>query len=123
MKVKHYIVAWWRLSRVPFLSVGILPLILGFILAWRWGYKGPLGLYALSTAAVILIMWMTYYVGEWNDLEGDRINQHFNHFSGGSRRLFLLGFHFFWDMDVWRGRFSSVPISIFNTGLILEPFS
>jgi 1,4-dihydroxy-2-naphthoate octaprenyltransferase len=87
MKVKHYIVAWWRLSRVPFLSVGILPLILGFILAWRWGYKGPLGLYALSTAAVILIMWMTYYVGEWNDLEGDRINQHFNHFSGGSRVL------------------------------------
>jgi 1,4-dihydroxy-2-naphthoate octaprenyltransferase len=37
--------------------------------------------------AVILIMWMTYYVGEWNDLEGDRINQYFNQFSGGSRVL------------------------------------
>ncbi len=87
MKLKEYIIAWWKLSRVPFLSVGILPLILGFVLAWRWGYKGPFVLYVLCTVAVILIMWMTYYVGEWNDLEGDRINQKFNRFSGGSRVL------------------------------------
>jgi len=31
------------------------------------------------------MMWMTYYLGEWNDLEGDRQNQSFNKFSGGSR--------------------------------------
>jgi 1,4-dihydroxy-2-naphthoate octaprenyltransferase len=86
-KLGAYIIAWWKLSRVPFLSVGILPLILGFILAWRWGYSGPSGLYLLSAAAAILIMWMTYYLGEWNDLEGDRINQNFNRFSGGSRVL------------------------------------
>ncbi len=86
-KLKIYIIGWWKLSRVPFLSVGILPLILGFVLASRWGYKGPIGLYVLSTLAVVLIMWMTYYVGEWNDLEGDRINQKFNQFSGGSRAL------------------------------------
>jgi 1,4-dihydroxy-2-naphthoate octaprenyltransferase len=67
--------------------VGILPLILGFVLAWRWGYKGPFGLYLLSSMAVILIMWMTYYLGEWNDLEGDQLNQSFNRFSGGSRVL------------------------------------
>jgi len=87
---------------VPFLSVGLLPLILGFMLAWRRGYKGPLELYLLSAAAVILIMWMTYYLGEWNDLEGDRINQNVNRFSGGSGVLveegipagvsFLLGY-------------------------------
>ncbi|MGD0919181.1 MAG: prenyltransferase, partial [Thermodesulfobacteriota bacterium] len=86
-KLGYYLTAWWRLSRIPFLSVGILPLILGFILAWRWGYRGPLGLYVLSASAAILIMWMTYYLGEWNDLEGDRINQKFNRFSGGSRVL------------------------------------
>ena len=87
---------------MPFLSVGVLPLVLGFILAWRRGYTGPFEIYLLSTAAVILIMWMTYYLGEWNDLEGDRINQNFNRFSGGSRVLveegipagvsFLLGY-------------------------------
>jgi 1,4-dihydroxy-2-naphthoate octaprenyltransferase len=85
--MKSYVVAWWELSRIPFLSVGLLPLVLGFVLAWRWGYQGPLALYALSTIAVILIMWMTYYLGEWNDLEGDRLNQGFNRFSGGSRVL------------------------------------
>lgn len=67
--------------------MGILPLFLGFVLAWRWGYRGPPGLYLLSSMAVILIMWMTYYFGEWNDLEGDRLNQEFNRFSGGSRIL------------------------------------
>ena len=87
MKLGQYFVAWWRLSRIPFLSVGILPLLLGFVSARRWGYQGPLELYVLSTAAVILIMWMTYYLGEWNDLEGDRVNQNYNRFSGGSRVL------------------------------------
>ena len=67
--------------------MGIFPLVLGFVLAWRWGYKGPLELYLLSSGAVILIMWMTYYLAERNDLEGDRINQDFNRFSGGSRIL------------------------------------
>ena len=86
-KLKYYLTVWWRLSRVPFLSVGILPLILGFVLAWRRGYRGPLGLYLLSSGAVILIMWMSYYLAERNDFEGDRVNQGFNEFSGGSRVL------------------------------------
>ena len=85
MKLNSTMKAWWRLSRVPFLSVGLLPLILGFVLAWRYGYKGAPGLYFFSLLAVIFIMWMTYYLGEWNDLEGDRINQSYNRFSGGSR--------------------------------------
>jgi 1,4-dihydroxy-2-naphthoate polyprenyltransferase len=87
MKFRYYLGVWWRLSRIPFLSIGILPLILGFVLAWRWGYKGPPGLYLLSLMAVILIMWMSYYLGEWNDFKGDRLNQTFNRFSGGSRVL------------------------------------
>ena len=87
MKVSDYVGACWRLSRAPFLSVGILPLTLGFVLAWRGGYQGPKGLYLLSMIAVLLIMWMTYYLGERNDFEGDRLNQSFNRFSGGSRVL------------------------------------
>ena len=57
------------------------------MLAWQRGYSGPPGLYLLSSVAVILIMWMAYYLGERNDLEGDRLNQGFNRFSGGSRIL------------------------------------
>jgi 1,4-dihydroxy-2-naphthoate octaprenyltransferase len=87
MNLNQYLAAWWKLSRVPFLSVGVLPLILGFVLAWQWGYQGPPGLYFLATAVVILIMWMTYYLSEWNDLKGDHINRDFNLFSGGSRIL------------------------------------
>jgi len=82
MKYSDYLVAWWRLSRVPFLSVGILPLILGSSCLAR-GYSGPSGLYLLSSTAVILIMWMTYYLGEWNDFDGDRLNLTHNRFSGG----------------------------------------
>jgi 1,4-dihydroxy-2-naphthoate octaprenyltransferase len=85
--LKQGLIAWWRLSRVPFLSVGVLPLILGFVLAWRWGYGGNFKLYGLAGIAVILIMEMTYYIGEWNDLQGDRLNDTFNSFSGGSRVL------------------------------------
>jgi 1,4-dihydroxy-2-naphthoate polyprenyltransferase len=84
-RLEQYIVAWWRLSRVPFLPIGILPLILGFVLARREGFRGPIGLYALSLVTVILIMGMAYYLGEWADVEGDRINSDFNAFSGGSR--------------------------------------
>jgi len=87
VKLREYVSAWWRLSRVPFLSVGILPLILGFVLAWRQGHRGPPGLYLFTFTTVILIMWMAYYLGEWNDLAGDRINEQFNRFSGGSRIL------------------------------------
>jgi len=87
MKLKSYVVAWWRLSRIPFLLAGMLPMILGFVLAWRWGYRGPFKLYLLSSMVVILVMWMAYYLGEWNDFEGDRQNQSFNRFSGGSRVL------------------------------------
>ncbi|OGP91627.1 MAG: hypothetical protein A2156_15250 [Deltaproteobacteria bacterium RBG_16_48_10] len=87
MKLRRYVVTCWKLSRPPFLSVGILPLLLGFVLAWHRGYKGPPGLYLLSSMAVVFIMCMTYYLGEWNDFDGDRLNQKFNRFSGGSRVL------------------------------------
>ena len=87
MKFTLYLKAWWRLSRIPFLFVGILPLILGFVLAWNGGYRGDYQLCLLSLIAVVLILWMTYYLGEWNDLQGDRLNHQRNRFSGGSRVL------------------------------------
>jgi 1,4-dihydroxy-2-naphthoate polyprenyltransferase len=100
MTLRAYFWPFWKLSRIPFLPVGILPLILGFILAWRSGYRGPLGLYLLSMVTVILIMLMTYYFGVWNDQDGDRLDAYFNRETGRilgmeilPRRIaFLLGY-------------------------------
>jgi len=86
-RVKLFFNLWARLSRIPFLSVGILPLILGFVLAWKRGYKGSVEIYLISTITVLLIMEMTYYLGEFNDQRGDQLNKNFNRFSGGSRVL------------------------------------
>jgi len=87
MKILFYLKALWRLSRVPFLSVGVLPLILGFVSALKEGYRGPAELYLFSSFTVTLIMLMTYTLAEWNDLEGDRLNQRISPYSGGSRVL------------------------------------
>ncbi len=86
-KLGSYLTALWKLSRVPFLAVGVLPLILGFVSALREGYKGSAELYLLSSFAVILILLMTYTLAEWNDLAGDRLNQKISPYSGGSRVL------------------------------------
>jgi len=86
-KLRSYLTALWKLSRVPFLSVGVLPLILGFVSALREGYKGSVELSLLSSLTVILIMLMTYILAEWNDLAGDRLNLRMSPYSGGSRVL------------------------------------
>ena len=86
-KLGYYLTALWKLSRVPFLSVGALPLVLGFVSALKEGYKGSFELTLLSSFTVILIMLMTYTLAEWNDLAGDRLNQRISPYSGGSRVL------------------------------------
>lgn len=81
------ILAWVTLSRLPFHTVGILPFILGMVIACSQGYplNFPVGI--LSTFAVILIMLATYYSGEFYDYETDCLNSSFNKFSGGTRIL------------------------------------
>ena len=59
--------AWLALSRVPFHSVGVLPFVLGGVMAWwetgtlRWDVL------AWGTLGVVLIMLATYYAGEYWD--------------------------------------------------------
>lgn len=79
--------AWVALSRVPFLSVGIFPFILGAIIAWSMGYPMNWAVLLLSSFAVILIMLITYWAGEYYDFEADSINVNYNIFSGGTRVL------------------------------------
>jgi 1,4-dihydroxy-2-naphthoate octaprenyltransferase len=79
--------AWLSLSRLPFHSVGVLPFLLGVILAWSQGYSLNWAVLFFSILAVIFIMLTTYLTGEYYDYETDAINVDYNKYSGGSRVL------------------------------------
>jgi len=84
--IRDSIVQWAKLGRAPFHSVGVLPFILGNILAWRLEGTFDVPVFALGLTAVILIMFTTYLNGEVFDVAEDRISQATfkNPFSGGS---------------------------------------
>ncbi len=81
--------AWVKLSRPPFLTVGILPFVLGTLLAWKLEGIFRLPVFAFGLTAVTLIMISTYHAGEYFDLDGDVLSSrmHENPFAGGSRAL------------------------------------
>lgn len=76
---------WATVSRIPFLSVGILPYILGARIAWREA-AGSIPVFWLGLAGVVLIMLATYFNGEWADQAEDRVSTDLgrNPFAGGS---------------------------------------
>ncbi|MEW6456724.1 MAG: prenyltransferase [Acidobacteriota bacterium] len=87
--ITNKVAAWFSLSRPPFHSVGILPFILGGLLAWyETGHLNWLIL-GLGTLAVVLIMLATYYSGEYFDYETDILSAKLerNQFSGGTQVL------------------------------------
>lgn len=79
--------AWLTLSRIPFMSVGILPFITGLIIARSQGFDLHWPLAAASLSAIAAILLSTHWLGEYFDLEGDRLNRDYNRFTGGSRIL------------------------------------
>ncbi|MBW2595192.1 MAG: prenyltransferase [Deltaproteobacteria bacterium] len=78
---------WIKLSRPPFHTVGMLPFILGALLAWRLENTFDAPVFILGISAVILIMLSTYHSGEYFDYQEDIISQkiHKSRFAGGSR--------------------------------------
>ncbi|MDY6845171.1 MAG: prenyltransferase, partial [Thermodesulfobacteriota bacterium] len=78
---------WLVLSRLPFHLVGIMPFILGTLLAYHMHGVFNGKVFMLSTIAVVFIMLSTYYGGEYHDLEGDRLSADMerNTFSGGTQ--------------------------------------
>jgi 1,4-dihydroxy-2-naphthoate octaprenyltransferase len=75
------------MSRPPFHIVGIMPFVLGTVLAHRINGVFDLTVFLLSIFAVILIMLLTYYNGEYYDVREDRLAAKLdkNAFSGGSQ--------------------------------------
>ena len=84
--MKKILIGWLRLSRPPFHTVGILPSILGTLLAYRFNSSVSLPVFGLGTLAVILIMLSTHHAGEYYDYREDEISQrtHKSNFAGGS---------------------------------------
>lgn len=81
--------AWLALSRPPFHSVGVLPFILGGVVAWRLGGSFHWGICAWGTLGVVLVMLATYYAGEYWDYVEDSLSVQLgpSRFAGGSRVL------------------------------------
>lgn len=78
--------AWFALSRPPFHTVGILPFVLGTVLAYNAQQSFRLSIFLLGTAGVIFIMLATYYSGEYWDFVEDALSQRRgpSRFAGGS---------------------------------------
>lgn len=78
--------AWFALSRPPFHAVGILPFVLGTVLACYLQRSFHLAIFLLGTAGVIFIMLATYYSGEYWDYLEDTLAQRRgpSRFAGGS---------------------------------------
>lgn len=81
--------AWFILSRPPFHTVGILPFILGAVLAWSTTGYLDWAVLAWGLLAVVFIMLATYYAGEYFDYDTDKLSAKLerNPFSGGTQVL------------------------------------
>jgi len=78
--------AWLALSRPPFHTVGVMPFVLGSVLAWRLTGALRWDILAWGTAGVVLVMLSTYYAGEYWDHAEDTISASVapSRFAGGS---------------------------------------
>ena len=81
--------AWLALARLPFHSVGVLPFVLGTVLAWRERDSLRWDVLAWGVCGVTLVMLATYFAGEYWDYDEDVLSGRAGHsrFSGGSQVL------------------------------------
>jgi len=79
--------AWLALSRLPFHTVGVLPFVLGAVLArWESGFL-RWDVLAWGTLGVVMVMLATYYAGEYWDVQEDALSSRSarSRFAGGSQ--------------------------------------
>jgi 1,4-dihydroxy-2-naphthoate octaprenyltransferase len=81
------LLSWLALFRLGASARGILPFLLGTVIAWSRGSSIDWGILLLSSAAVLCIMLMTFLVNEYYDYDTDIANKNYHIFSGGSRIL------------------------------------
>ncbi len=79
--------SWLTLLRLGATARGVLPFLLGAVIAWSQGNPINWTVLVLSSAAVICVMLMTFLVNEYYDYGTDIANQNYHKLSGGSRVL------------------------------------
>jgi 1,4-dihydroxy-2-naphthoate octaprenyltransferase len=84
---KKSLLSWLTLLRLGATARGVLPYLLGAVVAWSQGYLINWGVLGLSTAAVLCVMLMIFLVNEYYDYDTDLRNKEFHSLSGGSRVL------------------------------------
>jgi 1,4-dihydroxy-2-naphthoate octaprenyltransferase len=87
LSTRRQLLSWLTLFRLGATARGILPFLLGAVIAWSQGNPINLAVLVLSSVAVTFIMLMTFLINEYYDFEADVINKEFHRLSGGSRVL------------------------------------
>lgn len=87
ISIKRSLLSWLTLFRLGATARGVLPFLLGGVIAWSQGYAINWVVLVLSMIAVTFIMLMTFLINEYYDYETDVINKTFHKLSGGSRIL------------------------------------
>jgi len=85
--LKWSVLSWLTLLRLGATARGVLPFLLGGVIAWSQGFAINWAVLVISTVAVTAVMLMTFLVNEYYDYEGDLLNKEFHKLSGGSRVL------------------------------------
>ena len=85
--MRHRLGAWIALSRPPFHTVGLLPFVLGNVLAWRHTADFCWDVAVWGSLGVVLVMLATYYSGEYWDYAEDLLSGRLggSRFAGGSQ--------------------------------------
>jgi 1,4-dihydroxy-2-naphthoate polyprenyltransferase len=84
---RQSLLSWLTLFRLGATARGVLPFLLGAVIAWSQGKPIDLTVLLLATIAVLCIMLMTFLVNEYYDYDTDKANVDYHMFSGGSRIL------------------------------------
>ena len=87
LPTRRSLLSWLTLFRLGATARGVLPFLLGAVIAWSQGNPINWVILVLSSVAVICIMLMTFLVNEYYDYETDLSNKEYHKLSGGSRVL------------------------------------
>ncbi len=87
ISVRTNLLSWLALFRLGATARGVLPFLLGAVIAWSRGAAIDGAVLLLSSLAVFCIMLMTFLLNEYYDYRTDIANKDYHRLSGGSRVL------------------------------------